>query len=160
MNSWQNDKNAWNFWNFMSESGPYAANRRVACKPFETLQIEKQGRSFVTIKNKQSLVGLEVIFGNNDYRVGWTVYVRGDVVTLPWAKEKYQLQDKEFILVPDEAIQIVTKPPTEHELNAASCRAAGHDPYWDGRMPCPHVGCRLEQSSSPLVLDSKGFTSP
>ena len=85
-----------------------AVNNRIACKPFESLAIETQGSTFKTVKQKTSLLPLEVLWGNYnlEYRPGDTIYVRGDVTTLPWTREVFEVDGMKFILVPAECIQM------------------------------------------------------
>ncbi len=82
-------------------------NNRVACTPFESLAIETTGGAFKTVKQKTSLLRTKVVMGNSDYPEGVLVYLRGDVVTLPWTKEIFEVDGQKFILVPQEHIQLV-----------------------------------------------------
>jgi hypothetical protein len=86
----------------------FVPNNRVACSPFESLAIETSGSAFKTVKQKNSLLRLSVVAGNERYLAGTYVYVRGDVITMPWTKEIFELDGTKFIIVPEEAIQLVT----------------------------------------------------
>jgi len=85
----------------------YVPNRKVACTPFESLAIETQGTAFKTVKQKTTLYRLKVLIGNERFSVGSFVFVRGDVVTLPWTKEVFEQGGDRFILVPEDFIQLV-----------------------------------------------------
>ena len=98
------------YWYHLGRVGPYVPNNRVAVKPFVTLQPETKGKTFVTVKQKTSLYSSEVVFGNEDYDKGWTVYVRGDSNQTQWAKDKWEHEGVEFILIPASDILLVTKP--------------------------------------------------
>ena len=89
----------------------YTPNRRVACTPFESLAIEASGKAFKTVKEKNDLLSLTVVFGNDRYASGSMVFVRGDVKTLPWTREIFQVGEKRFVLVPEECIQLVKYCP-------------------------------------------------
>lgn len=85
----------------------YTPNRKVACTPFESLALETQGRAFKTVKEKNDLFILKVVFGNERYRRGDTIYVRGDVKTLPWTREVFEVDGEKIVLVPEDYIQLV-----------------------------------------------------
>jgi hypothetical protein len=98
-------------------------NDMIACEPFVNVGIEKQGNTFVTAKQKNSLFATKVVYQNirefsngnfqgYPYRAGDTVYVRGDAMTLPWTKEVLDLGGRKVILVPCAYIQAVDKPMT------------------------------------------------
>ena len=88
-------------------AAPRVPNNRVACSPFESLSIETSGVGFKVVKQKNSLLRLLVVYGNDQYQPGDTIYVRGDVITMPWTKEVFQVDKTPFILVPHEYIQVV-----------------------------------------------------
>lgn len=101
-------------------------NNKVACEPFQSLAIEKQGtKAFVTAKQKTSLMGTKVVFAplsppfnvlqTPSHGLGWlkpgdTVFVRGDA-TPQFGREIYWTGEEgtgqKFILVPFDAIQLV-----------------------------------------------------
>lgn len=93
----------------------YVPNRRIACTPFETLALEAQGTAFKTVKEKNDLFKLKVLIGNERYRPGLVVYVRGDIKTMPWTREVFTIKDEhlqadvKFILVPEDYIQLVER---------------------------------------------------
>ncbi len=91
----------------MSTMNFYVPNRRVACTPFESLSIEAQGKTFKTVKEKNDLISLTVVYGNHNYSPGTIIYVRGDVKTLPWTREIFDIGLHKVILVPEDCIQIV-----------------------------------------------------
>ena len=87
-------------------------NKRVACEPFQSLALEKEGKSFVTVKEKTTLFPMKVVMstvsetGSEKYHVGDTVWVRGDTKVLQWAKDVFEINGQKFILVPEEIIQV------------------------------------------------------
>lgn len=89
-----------------------AFNKRVACTPFTSLSLEKEGKTFAHVKEKTTLFELKVVFETEDFDTvpGQSVWVRGDTKTLQWAKDVFEVQGKQFILVPREYIQLVTLP--------------------------------------------------
>lgn len=100
-----------------------AANRSIATEPFPTNFIEVKSKSgFATAKQKGQLVALKVVYGNFvpyqaygashladrvPIQPGCTVYVRGEQYTQVWAKEVFELDGKQFILVPESTIVLV-----------------------------------------------------
>lgn len=83
-------------------------NKKVACRPLVT-SIQKSGNTFVTVKQKTNLVATCVVFGNETFRTGTFVYLRGDVITMPWAKEIYDLGGHQFILIPEDIILMMSE---------------------------------------------------
>jgi hypothetical protein len=87
---------------------PRVENRRLACELFPSRVVEKKVKSsFATAEQKSALTGLKVIFGNENYWVGQTVYVEAESFASSWGKRVYTLDGKDFILVPEEAILMV-----------------------------------------------------
>lgn len=85
---------------------------KVALSPFPTTSIEKENKGgFVVVKQKVSLTALRVVFGTTSDVIsvptGSIAYVRGDSVTLPWAKEVFEVAGHQFILAPIDAVQLV-----------------------------------------------------
>lgn len=87
----------------------YAPNRRLACTPFETLALETQGKTFKSVREKNDLFRLSVVFGNERYRPGDVVYVRGDIKSLPFTREVFEIGGDKFILIPEDHIQLVRR---------------------------------------------------
>lgn len=88
----------------------YAATGYVAVVPFE-VTIEKEVRKGIALaKQKTALIETKVVFGDKDnkYLEGDTVYLRGDCIQLPWARESFQIGDKKFVLVPINEVRAVT----------------------------------------------------
>lgn len=86
-------------------------NGFVSCTPFPSQHIEKVVKGgFAMIDKKVQLQELEVVIGGmagNDYLgPGSKVYIRGDQITQPWAREVFSMDGKDFILVPSSAIRI------------------------------------------------------
>lgn len=89
---------------------PWTVNKLVACTPFKTLSNEKTMKAGLALQDKKvRLQELTVVLRNEDGRLqpGMRVYVRGDGAMQVWAKDVFTLDDKEFILVPETAIQVV-----------------------------------------------------
>lgn len=88
-------------------------NNYVACKPFETLAIQKQGSNFITVKQKSSLYWTEVIYNvDHNFAVGpgTKVAVAGTDLTLPWSRTVYNNDGVEFILIPMTNVLLVHRP--------------------------------------------------
>lgn len=88
-------------------------NDKIACRPLNPSLEKSTKAGFMTLKNKTQLLETTVVFENAQdsehrfyhYAVGDTVYLRGDVVSLPWVKEPMELNGETFILVPCDQIQ-------------------------------------------------------
>src|SRR5690348_17024862 len=87
-------------------------NKRVACTPFITTQtrIEVRG-GLPQIKQRKELTPLTVVYDAEggeafrEYRVGETVYVRGECCKHAWASEVFEVEEgKPFVLVPFEFV--------------------------------------------------------
>jgi small nuclear ribonucleoprotein (snRNP)-like protein len=88
----------------------FTMNKLVACSPFPKLHVEKVvKRNFALIEQKVSLQELEVVFQGENFAPGDRVFVRGDQVVQAWAKQTFTFDGKEFILVPESAVQMVVK---------------------------------------------------
>ena len=85
----------------------YVPNRKVACSTLGKYRnVVMKGTNFKTAEQKGALLPLTVIFGNERYEPGDTVYIRGDAMTMPWSKEEFSDGDATFILVPEDYIQL------------------------------------------------------
>lgn len=91
-------------------------NNLIACSPFPKQNMEKVIKSGIAMIDKKiQLQELSVVLPGEvsvngitrTFKVGTKVWVRGDQVTLTWAKETFQIEGHEFILVPATAIQLV-----------------------------------------------------
>ena len=89
-------------------------NKLVAIEPI-VATVEKEVRHGVAIaKQKVSLLKSKVVFfcdtdERQDLEInpGDTVYLRGDVITMPWVKEVFEVNGKKFILAPLSSIVLV-----------------------------------------------------
>jgi len=84
----------------------------VACTPFPKQSVEKVIKGGIAmIDKKVTLQELSVVFSNLEEGLdfGHKVFIRGDQVVQPWAKEVFTINGKDFILVPVSAIQLVVK---------------------------------------------------
>lgn len=88
--------------------GTQPMNDTVAVEPFpkssEPTQVTKSG--FTRDTRKCTLAALKVVFGNEHFPVGSTVYVRADQQVQQWAKDVYELDGHPFILIPKTAVLI------------------------------------------------------
>jgi hypothetical protein len=86
-------------------------NKQVACKPAkEEAQQVRRIAGMALIDEKLALTPLEVVFDSSGaFDAGDTVYVHGNNArNQPWWKAVFSLDGKEFILVPEEAILLVS----------------------------------------------------
>lgn len=89
-------------------------NRVVACTPFSKQNMETVVKGgFAMIDKKVQLQELKVVMHAADPKLepGDTVWVRGDAIVQPWAKEVFTVEGHEFILVPATAIQVAKGGP-------------------------------------------------
>lgn len=85
-------------------------NKLVACTPFPKVHSEKVVKSnFALVEAKVTLQELTVVFQSESLAEGTKVYLRGDAIVNKWVKEVFTVDDKEFILVPESAIQLVVR---------------------------------------------------
>lgn len=109
-------------------------NNKVACEPFPSLAIEKQGtKGFVTAKQKTTLSATKVVYAPmmplwnqqpaassplNWLTPGNTVFVRGDAI-LNFGREVYSFGEDgpKFILVPFDYIMAVEQGDYVFPLN-------------------------------------------
>lgn len=92
-------------------------NNLVACSAFPKQNMERVVKSGIAmIDKKVQLQDLNVALSATvningvscEINPGTKIWVRGDQVTMPWAKEVYSVDGLEVILVPASAIQILT----------------------------------------------------
>jgi len=85
-------------------------NKVVACTVFPKQNIEKTIKGGIAmIDKKVNLQELTVVLDSDSgFRPGQKVYVRGDQVVQNWVKEVFTVDGKEFILVPESVIMVVT----------------------------------------------------
>lgn len=92
-------------YNYWPPNEPVSRNKLVACTPFPAQNIEKKiNRGIVMAEHKVSIQELVVVFAAESFGKDQKVYVRGDRVMQPWAKEVFTFEGKEFILVPEAEI--------------------------------------------------------
>ncbi len=89
----------------------FVPNKKVACTPLGAQRsIQTTGNTFKTVLQKTTLLQLTVVYGNDNYKTGDWVFIKGDCMTLPWTKEEYTTSDgKMFILVPEDRIELQVK---------------------------------------------------
>lgn len=97
------------FFDHTNQAPMYAPNRKVACTPFETLALETQGKAFKSVREKNDLFRLTIVIGNERYRNGDVVLVRGDIKTLPFTREVFEVGGLKFVLIPEDYIQLVER---------------------------------------------------
>lgn len=87
--------------------------KRIACSPPAPNNTQPAVQGRVLQYSRQHLVALKVVFQSGSYLVGDTVYVSADAVLHPWSKQVMTLEDKEFVLVPEDllvAADLITRP--------------------------------------------------
>lgn len=100
-------------------------NKLVACNPFPKTNVEKKfNRGIVMAEHKISLQELTVLFNSESFPVTSKIYVKGDRVNSPWAKEVLIFEDKEFILVPESEIVFV-----DPEITIDATSSTFNDPH-------------------------------
>lgn len=90
-------------------------NNKIACTPFPDMGAKKtlEGAGPVKvmrIESTKALTSLEVLMEapDLDVGVGDVVYLRSDLMAMPWAKEVHKTLDgTPFILVPFDRVEIV-----------------------------------------------------
>jgi len=94
----------------------------VACSPFPAQHVEKVVKGgFAMIDKKVQLQELKVVFhsADPDLEPGDSVWIRGDAVIQPWAKETFNVDGQDFILVPANYLLLVkSKAQTQAEGEA------------------------------------------
>lgn len=85
-------------------------NNHVLTTVLEMQNIESSVKNgFATLKNKTSFQMVEVVHGNDKYPAGSKIALRGDSFVQPWAKNRFSLDGKELIMVPESEIIGVVK---------------------------------------------------
>jgi hypothetical protein len=88
-----------------------ATNKAVACEPFTKKGVElKVVNGFAEVAHMSSLVGLKVIFGNDEIRPGDTIYVKRDGQK-SWGKDEYEVGDQKVVICPPQFILLVDRKP-------------------------------------------------
>lgn len=88
----------------------YGINSQVGTEPFPSNGIESNIVSgFATIKQKEGLTPLKVLFGNKDNSIpeGATVFVKSEDFKAHWAMRVHKMEETKFILVPETQILVV-----------------------------------------------------
>lgn len=91
-------------------ASPRTMNKVVACTAFPKQHIEKTIKGGIAmIDKKVNLQELTVVFASDSgFTPGQKVFVRGDAVSQQWSKEVFTVDGKEFILVPESVVMVVT----------------------------------------------------
>lgn len=80
----------------------------VGCVPFKSNSLEIRRENGVAIPNQRNaLIGLEVVFGNDKIQAGDVVYFEGDQCASVWGKRVYAIDDQKFVLAPVNLIKVV-----------------------------------------------------
>lgn len=97
-------------YSFVWPPSPRTMNKVVACTAFPKQNIEKVIKGGIAmIDKKVNLQELTVVLASDSgFNPGQKVFVRGDAVVQNWSKEVFTVDGKEFILVPETAIMVVT----------------------------------------------------
>lgn len=91
-------------------ASPRTMNKVVACSAFPKQNVEKVIKGGIAMVDKKvNLQELTVVLASDSgFTPGQKVFVRGDAVVQNWVKEVFTVDGKEFILVPETAIMVVT----------------------------------------------------
>ncbi len=86
----------------------FVPNKKVACTPLgKHRAVQMTGNTFKTVAQKSTLIQLSVVYGNDSYKEGDVVFIRGECMTLAWVREEYTVAGGEvFILVPEDRIEL------------------------------------------------------
>ena len=97
-------------YSFVYPPSPRTMNKVVACTAFPKQNVEKVIKGGIAmIDKKVNLQELTVVLSSDSgFNPGQKVFVRGDAVVQNWVKEVFTVEGKEFILVPETAIMVVT----------------------------------------------------
>jgi hypothetical protein len=90
----------------------YTTNGHILTKPLVVQNIESSVKGgFLTIKNKTTFQFVEVVYGDGkNYGAGMQVMLKSDAFVHPWAKQRYEIDGQECILVPISEIVGVKVP--------------------------------------------------
>ena len=97
--------------------GTVTARNKVACEPFPDMAVKTSAVGTGTVKvgridntAKGSMVTLRVIFGSEDdrFRAGQRVMLQANLYSQPWASSVQELHGQQFILVPADAVEVIT----------------------------------------------------
>jgi hypothetical protein len=84
-----------------------SCNKKIACVPPENVGVETEVKSgFAAAKHRSSLMALKVVFGNDEYPAGSTVYLPAGAKQ-PWVTQVHELNGEKFVLVPEDQIILV-----------------------------------------------------
>lgn len=96
------------------KKGVYGANGLIAVEPFppeQDLMTLNKKSGIATRTARKELVGTTVLYGDEDFPVGATVYFLGTVArTADWAKKPYDLDDGPFLLAEKRLVLLVRLP--------------------------------------------------
>ncbi len=84
-----------------------ATNGNIGTEPFKTHELQTINiGGFAKVGQKHSLTSLKVVIGNNNYPVGSTIYVPGEMCKAHWATKIFKVDGVEFILVPEASVAV------------------------------------------------------
>lgn len=85
-------------------------NGYLAVEPFPNKGLEtKTSNGFSTIKQKNTLVELKIIFGSEKFAYG-SVFVPGSISVIQYAREVYHVNGQDFILIPEAEVRLHELP--------------------------------------------------
>lgn len=90
----------------------YAFGKNVATEPFQDREVKTENRGgFAVVSQKHNLTPLKVLFGNEEGRIdaGDVVWVSSEMMKAHWAMKEFTVKNYKFILVPEDAVQLVEK---------------------------------------------------
>ena len=83
-------------------------NNELALTPFESTDVKaKNFGGFAVMAQRVQLSPLKVVYGNGEIKEGQTVYVMGDACKHPFASQIFEVNGKQFILVPLSFVKMV-----------------------------------------------------
>ena len=97
-------------YSFVFPLTPRTMNKVVACTPYTAQAVKKVLKGGIAmIEQKVNLQELTVVLASDSgFTPGQKVFVRGDSAVQNWSKEVFTVEGKDFILVPETAIMVVT----------------------------------------------------
>lgn len=82
----------------------------IAVLPFVEVTEEKvkaKGLDFTDV-SVVKLIKTTVLYKSGDFAAGDEVYFRSDVLKLPYARQKFELDNTKFLLIPEELLVLVS----------------------------------------------------
>ena len=81
-----------------------STNKLVALLPFQKEAPAKTKGLDFTDMTTTKLIESKVLFDSENFKAGEVLYFRSDILKLPYVNQQFQLDDKIFILAPEELV--------------------------------------------------------